>query len=203
MQLRRMAVRSRERQHLAVHSVNGPMLGIAKSGCVLNQRIQHRLQVKSRAAYDFQYFAGRRLLVQRFGEIADFSGPAQLQGRVEISPLQPARRRLEPADRRANPIGDDHAQDDAGKRDEADRHHDMTAERRGRRERFVLANLRDDAPSSDLRDRAEAADDLDATGTAAQQSADAAPGQGLVVDHDRADGRRRRHALPSTGRADV
>ena len=70
MQLRRMAVRSRERQHLAVHSVNGPMLGIAKSGCVLNQRIQHRLQVKSRAAYDFQYFAGRRLLVQRFGEIA-------------------------------------------------------------------------------------------------------------------------------------
>ena len=63
MQLRRMAVRSRERQHLAVHSVNGPMLGIAKSGCVLNQRIQHRLQIERRAANDFQNFAGRRLLL--------------------------------------------------------------------------------------------------------------------------------------------
>src|SRR3989442_14843769 len=46
------------------------MIRTAKSCRVLNKRVQNGLQVKSRAANDFQNFAGRRLLVQSFGEVA-------------------------------------------------------------------------------------------------------------------------------------
>ena len=70
MQLRRMAVRSGERQHVPFHPVNRPMLGIAKPGCVLNQSIQHRLKIKRRAADDFQHFGGGGLLFQRLAQIA-------------------------------------------------------------------------------------------------------------------------------------
>ena len=46
LELRSMAVCSGERQHVSFYSVNGPMLGLAKSGCVLNQRIQNGLKIK-------------------------------------------------------------------------------------------------------------------------------------------------------------
>ncbi len=45
------------------------MLGFAKPCRVLNQCIQNRLKIKRRAAYDFQNFAGRRLLVQSLAQI--------------------------------------------------------------------------------------------------------------------------------------
>ena len=45
-------------------------LGIAEPGCIFDQRVQNRLQIKSRAAYDFQHFARRSLLLQGLGEIA-------------------------------------------------------------------------------------------------------------------------------------
>ena len=60
----------RQRQHVPFDSVNGSVLGLAKPGCVLDERIENRLKIKRRTADDFQNFAGRRLLVQRFGEIA-------------------------------------------------------------------------------------------------------------------------------------
>src|SRR5262249_13357692 len=55
---------------LPVKSVDISLLGIAKPACVLNQRIQHRLKIKGRPTNDFQNFAGRRLLLQGFREIA-------------------------------------------------------------------------------------------------------------------------------------
>ena len=46
------------------------MFRLAKPGRILNERIQHRLEIERRAAYDFQHFARRRLLLEGLGEVA-------------------------------------------------------------------------------------------------------------------------------------
>ena len=44
------------------------MLSLTKPGRVFDERVENRLKIKGRTADDFQNFAGRRLLLQRFGQ---------------------------------------------------------------------------------------------------------------------------------------
>src|SRR6266542_1602755 len=46
------------------------MFRLAQSRCGLDQRIEHRLWVKNRAADYLEHFGGRRLLLQRFAELS-------------------------------------------------------------------------------------------------------------------------------------
>ena len=52
------------------HATKQPhMVGVAKSGRRLGQRIEHGLQIEGRAADDLEHVGGGRLLLQRFGQI--------------------------------------------------------------------------------------------------------------------------------------
>src|SRR5262245_49397483 len=61
-------VRSQPYQ-LAIATNDHSLVGIAKPGGGLHELIEHRLQVKSRLAYELQYVAGRRLVFQRLLQI--------------------------------------------------------------------------------------------------------------------------------------
>ena len=65
-----MTIGRNDRQHLAVHSMDRPVISAAQSRRVLQKRLQHRLQVERRAANDFKHFAGRGLLIEGLREIA-------------------------------------------------------------------------------------------------------------------------------------
>jgi len=64
------AVMSDEQKLLAVPAEDGGVERLAQAGGALRDGVEHRLDVCRRAADDAQDLAGRRLLLQRFREIA-------------------------------------------------------------------------------------------------------------------------------------
>ena len=46
------------------------MVSLAKSSRRLKQRVEHRLQIESRAANDLEHVGGRGLLLERFAQFA-------------------------------------------------------------------------------------------------------------------------------------
>src|SRR5262247_885417 len=56
--------------NLTVNSQNEPRIGAAEPGRVFHERPEHRLEIEGRTADDFQHLASRRLLFQRFAQVA-------------------------------------------------------------------------------------------------------------------------------------
>src|SRR6516165_5644249 len=50
------------------------MIRIAKTGCRLGKRIEHRLQIKGRTADDLEHVGGGGLLLQRFAQFVEQAG---------------------------------------------------------------------------------------------------------------------------------
>src|ERR1700730_8199957 len=61
---------AREGRELAVATAQRGLICIAQPRGGLHQRIEHRLQIESRATYDLEHVAGRGLVFERFFEIA-------------------------------------------------------------------------------------------------------------------------------------
>src|SRR5262249_22597968 len=57
-------------QRVAVDQVDLDVLGAAKGGRSLRDRVKHRLQIGRRTGYDAQDLAGGRLLLQRLGDLS-------------------------------------------------------------------------------------------------------------------------------------
>src|SRR5262245_32127932 len=66
---RRMAIADRNPINSAILSVDEALVSVAKPDRIVQHVLQGRLEVERRAAGDLEDFAGRGLLLQRFGEL--------------------------------------------------------------------------------------------------------------------------------------
>ncbi len=67
---RRVAIADRNSINPSILPVDEALVRAAEADRILHHVLQHRLEVERRAADDLEDFAGRRVLLQRFGELA-------------------------------------------------------------------------------------------------------------------------------------
>src|SRR6516164_1007415 len=68
--LRRKPVARSRPVGIATREKNNGILGLTKPGCRLDQSIKHSLQVEGGAADDLEDIGGRRLLLERYRQVA-------------------------------------------------------------------------------------------------------------------------------------
>jgi hypothetical protein len=75
---------------ISVVQIERAELGTADAGCLLEDSLKHGLQLARRARDDAQHLGGRRLLLQRFGELAREQGDILLFGERTARPMRAA-----------------------------------------------------------------------------------------------------------------
>jgi hypothetical protein len=73
-------------ERFALTQKNARIVRLAEARCRLGQRIEHRLQIEGRAAYDLEHVGGGGLLLQRFAQLVEqarvLNGDDGLRGKV-------------------------------------------------------------------------------------------------------------------------
>src|SRR5262245_3650224 len=73
-ELRREAIRLGGKEDSACLTGNGGFVGLAQLSSRFNERLQHRLEVKRRAADDLEHVGGGGLLLQRLAQLVEQAG---------------------------------------------------------------------------------------------------------------------------------